>query len=202
MRKGEYSQDTQLGAVRRQLRGDAIVNATIGSLLALSFLVSVLGLFLFIWALTHGLMRAGPDAAQIIFEEGEVGVVEEPAGSSKQRDALQDIERKSVYSVLGFHSTGLAAVFFRRRVDHLYVSVWDIAAALLWFTILYVVAKIPYTHFGVEQATVNWWYAHNVLGFWLTPLGLGAAYYFIAKMSARPSVAHWAGGDELKAQQK
>jgi hypothetical protein len=117
MRKGEYSQDTQLGAVRRQPREDAFVNATIGSLLAPSFLVSVLGLFLFICALTHSLMRADPDAAQIIFEEGEVGVVEGPAGSSKQRDALQDIERKSAYSVFGFHSTGLAAAFFRRRVD-------------------------------------------------------------------------------------
>ena len=37
---------------------------TIGALLALSFLISVFGLFLFIWALTQGLMRAGPDAAQ------------------------------------------------------------------------------------------------------------------------------------------
>jgi cytochrome c oxidase cbb3-type subunit 1 len=74
----------------------------------------------------------------------------------------------------------------RRNVHHLYVSVWYISAALLWFPILYVVAKVPHVHFGVEQALVNWWYAHNVLGLWLTPLGLGAAYYFIAKVLGRP----------------
>jgi cytochrome c oxidase cbb3-type subunit 1 len=68
----------------------------------------------------------------------------------------------------------------------LYVSVWYISAALIWFPILYVVAKVPYVHFGVEQAIVNWWYAHNVLGLWLTPLGLGSAYYFIAKVLGRP----------------
>jgi cytochrome c oxidase cbb3-type subunit I len=45
---------------------------------------------------------------------------------------------------------------------------------------------VPYVHFGVEQAVVNWWFAHNVLGLWLTPLGLGAAYYFIAKVLGRP----------------
>lgn len=209
-------------------------------------------------------MRAGPDAAQFIFEKGEVGVVEEPASSSKQREALQEIERQSADSVFGAHSTGLAATspqleareaedrssraaafafltssmlwlvigsvagliasqkltspdfltqyawltfgrirtahlnmviygwawmaglgkcavplfltLLRRKVDHLYVSVWYIAAALLWFPILYVVAKVTYVHFGVEQAIVNWWYAlHTVLGLWLTPLGLGAA---------------------------
>jgi cytochrome c oxidase cbb3-type subunit 1 len=74
----------------------------------------------------------------------------------------------------------------QRNVHHLYVSVWYISAALLWFPILYVVAKVPHVHFGVEQALVNWWYAHNVLGLWLTPLGLGAAYYFIAKVLGRP----------------
>ena len=72
------------------------------------------------------------------------------------------------------------------NVDHLYVSVWYIAAALIWFPILYVVAKVPYVHFGVEQAIVNWWFALNVLGLWLTPFGLGAAYYFIAKVLGRP----------------
>jgi cytochrome c oxidase cbb3-type subunit 1 len=311
---------------------------TIGALLALSFLISVLGLFMFIWALTQGLMRAGPGAAQVIFEKGEVGVVEEPAISSRRRIALQEIESNSVDTYFSADSKGIApaspeleareaqdkssraAAFafltssilwlvlgsaagliasqkltspdfltqtawltfgrvrtahlniviygwasmaglgialwmlprllktnlvgerfavagaglwnagvaagvaailsgwtdglqwleipwqigillavggalcavplfltlLRRKVDHLYVSVWYISAALVWFPILYVVAKVPYVHFGVEQATVNWWYAHNVLGLWLTPLGLGAAYYFIAKVLGRP----------------
>lgn len=73
-----------------------------------------------------------------------------------------------------------------RKVDHLYVSVWYIGAAFIWFPILFLIANIPHVHFGVEHAIVNWWFAHNVLGLWLTPFGLGAAYYFIPKVLGKP----------------
>jgi cytochrome c oxidase cbb3-type subunit 1 len=73
-----------------------------------------------------------------------------------------------------------------RTVKHLYVSVWYIGAAFLWFPLLYAVANAPGVHFGVEQATMNWWFGHNVLGLWFTPLGLGAAYYFIPKVLGTP----------------
>src|ERR1700682_134987 len=68
---------------------------TIGALLALSFLISVLGLFMFIWAQTNGLMQSGPGAAQVIFAEGEVGLVEDPSISPTERAALQHIESKA-----------------------------------------------------------------------------------------------------------
>jgi len=74
----------------------------------------------------------------------------------------------------------------RRKVKHLYVSVWYIGAALLWFPILFLIANWPDLHFGVQQATMNWWYGHNVLGLWFTPLGLAAAYYFIPKVLGKP----------------
>jgi cytochrome c oxidase cbb3-type subunit 1 len=74
----------------------------------------------------------------------------------------------------------------RRQVKHLYVSVWYLGSALLWFPLLYAVANAPGVHFGVEQATMNWWFGHNVLGLWFTPLGLGAAYYFIPKILGTP----------------
>jgi cytochrome c oxidase cbb3-type subunit I len=73
-----------------------------------------------------------------------------------------------------------------RRVKHLYVSVWYLGAALLWFPVLYTVANFPGIHSGVEQATMNWWYGHNVLALWFTPLGLAAAYYFIPKVLGTP----------------
>jgi cytochrome c oxidase cbb3-type subunit 1 len=73
-----------------------------------------------------------------------------------------------------------------RQVEHLYVSVWYLGAALLWFPLLYAVANAPGVHFGVEQATMNWWFGHNVLGLWFTPLGLAAAYYFIPKVLGTP----------------
>ncbi|HEY9517411.1 MAG TPA: cbb3-type cytochrome c oxidase subunit I [Gemmatimonadaceae bacterium] len=73
----------------------------------------------------------------------------------------------------------------RREVDHLYVSVWYLVGALVWFPILYGIANWP-LFAGVESAAVNWFYAHNVLGLWLTAINLGAVYYFIPKVLGRP----------------
>jgi len=74
----------------------------------------------------------------------------------------------------------------RRTVEHLYVSVWYLGLALFAFPVLYIVANLPNTHFGVQQAAMNWWYGHNVLGYFLTPLALASIYYFLPKVIGRP----------------
>lgn len=93
-----------------------------------------------------------------------------------------------VFFVIGGGMAGvpIIATLLRSKVPHIYVSGWYLGAAFLWFPILFVVANVPYVHFGVEHATVNWWFAHNVLGLWLTPIGLACAYYFIPKVLGRP----------------
>ena len=93
-----------------------------------------------------------------------------------------------------FASYALIAIWgiitFRfRREKHLYVSQWYLLAALFWFPWLYSAAQIllimePVR--GVVQAAVNWWFAHNVLGLWFTPIGIGAIYYFIPKVLGQP----------------
>lgn len=90
--------------------------------------------------------------------------------------------------VLGGAMAGFPIILtmVRRRAKHLYVSAWYLGAAFVWFPILFVIANVPGIHFGVEHATINWWFAHNVLGLWLTPFGLACAYYFIPKVLGRP----------------
>ena len=73
-----------------------------------------------------------------------------------------------------------------RKVESLYVTTWYHTAALLWITMLFIVGKLPGVHFGVQQAGMNWWYGHNVLGLWFTPVAVGAIYYFLPKIIARP----------------
>lgn len=80
----------------------------------------------------------------------------------------------------------LLLTLLQRRARHLYVSVWYIGSGLLWFPIMFVVANFPGLHFGVQQATMNWWFGHNVLGLWFTPIGLAAAYYLIPKVLGKP----------------
>jgi cytochrome c oxidase cbb3-type subunit 1 len=90
--------------------------------------------------------------------------------------------------VIGGALVALPLVFTlqNRRAKHLYVSIWYMGAALFWFPTLFFIANIPGLHFGVEQATMNWWFGHNVLGLFYTPLGLAAVYYFLPKIIGRP----------------
>lgn len=93
-----------------------------------------------------------------------------------------------IFLVVGGALVGvpLWLTLLNRKVKHLYVSVWYIGAGLLWFPILFLIANWPALHFGVQQATMNWWFGHNVLGLWFTPIGLAASYYFIPKIIGKP----------------
>jgi len=73
-----------------------------------------------------------------------------------------------------------------RKVHHLYVSVWYMGAALFWFPILFFVGNLPAVHFGVQQAAMNWWFGHSVLGLFYTPMALASVYYFLPKIIGRP----------------
>lgn len=83
-----------------------------------------------------------------------------------------------------------AVITFRfGKSRHIYVSQWYILAALFWFPWLYSIAQIMLIFEparGTVQALVNWWFAHNVLGLWFTPIGLGAVYYFLPKVLGKP----------------
>lgn len=106
-------------------------------------------------------------------------------------DGLEWLEipwQVSILLVIGGALIALPLVFtlVNRKVDHLYVSIWYMGAALFWFPVLYLVGKLPAVHFGVEQATMNWWFGHNVLGLYYTPIALASVYYFLPKIIGRP----------------
>jgi cytochrome c oxidase cbb3-type subunit I len=95
---------------------------------------------------------------------------------------------------LGFvlFAASIFRTFVDRRVEHIYISLWYILASLVWFPILYVVGNGRFYQ-GVSQAAMNWWFAHNLLTVWVTPLGLAAAYYFIPKVIGRPIYSYYLG---------
>ena len=80
----------------------------------------------------------------------------------------------------------LVQTLLQRRVHHLYVSVWYMGCALFWFPVLFLVANIPGLHRGVQQGAMNWWFGHNVLGLFYTPLALASVYYLLPKLIGRP----------------
>ena len=106
-------------------------------------------------------------------------------------------------------------MFAGRRARTIHVSQWYLFAAALWFPLLYLLANLVVhggTARGVPQALAGWWYAHNLLGLWLAPIGLAAAYYLIPTIVRRPIYSaalsslgfwtlavfyHWAGAHHL-----
>ena len=84
--------------------------------------------------------------------------------------------------------------FANRKSDHVYVSQWYILGALFWFPWLYIIAEMMILYVparGVVQSVTNWWFAHNVLGLWLTPVALGIAYYLIPKVLGKPIYSYY-----------
>lgn len=98
-----------------------------------------------------------------------------------------------VLAFIGFSMAVVIAasvlMFVRRQVKHTYVSQWYLFGAVLWFPFLYALGVLlseTDAARGVAKAAANWWFAHNVLGLWFTPIGLATAYYMIPKVIGRP----------------
>lgn len=83
----------------------------------------------------------------------------------------------------------LLATVATRRTDRMYVSLWYWTAGLLWTGINYLIGCIvlPLGPTGATSAAMHGFYLHNVVGLWITPIGLGAVYYFMP-LSAKNKV--------------
>jgi len=156
-----------------------ITNAALGMILWV--LPRLLGTRLLggIWAMLGGALINTGIAGGI----GAIGT-----GWSDGMEYLEIPWQFAIFIFVGFVLVILPVLFtlVNRKVEHLYVSVWYMVAALLWIALLFLVGKLPGVHTGVQQATTNWWYGHNVLGLWFTPVSVGAIYYFLPKIIGRP----------------
>ena len=68
----------------------------------------------------------------------------------------------------------------RRRHEHMYVSLWYWVAGMLWTAINLPLGSLILPNMsGVTSAATHGFYLHNVVGLWITPMGLGVAYYML-----------------------
>lgn len=119
---------------------------------------------------------------------GTLGIL---AGDSRSIEWLEYPGYATPILFIAYAFIGIwGVIMFRyRKPGHVYVSQWYLLAAFLWFPWLYGTVNIlliwqPIQ--GSAQGALNWWYAHNVLGLWFTPIGLASAYYMIPKVIGRP----------------
>lgn len=108
--------------------------------------------------------------------------------------------REFMWPVMGLFATALvllAVTLYRtiaRRVTReIYISNWYILAALLWTTVLAVIAYVPWIQSGLADTVVQGYYMHQGVGMWFTPMSLGLAYYFLPKLLNKPIYSYSLG---------
>lgn len=88
---------------------------------------------------------------------------------------------------------------FKRKEEHMYISLWYMMASLIGVAILYVTnsAAVPVSLFksysayaGTNDANVHWWFGHNAVALALTTPPLAMFYYFLPKATGVPIYSH------------
>ncbi len=91
-----------------------------------------------------------------------------------------------VMVIFSVHRTVLA-----RKKPHLYVSVWYLLGGLYTTAITYLVGNFLTLAFtGLGNQIIHAWWLHNAVGMFITPLGVGIAYYFIPIAAQQPIYSH------------
>lgn len=94
-----------------------------------------------------------------------------------------------MFAGFAFVGLGGAALYRFRRQDLVYISVWYLLGAFFWFPWTLGTANVVLASEsvrGVMQNVVGAWFAQSILGWWLTSLGLAAAYFLIPKVINQP----------------
>jgi cytochrome c oxidase cbb3-type subunit 1 len=84
----------------------------------------------------------------------------------------------------------------RRRTENLlYVSVWYIFGAVIFTFFTYFFGNAVWNPdtgsiTGIPDAILAWFYGHNVLGFFFTPLAVASAYYIVPIACRAPLYSH------------
>lgn len=103
-----------------------------------------------------------------------------------------DIAIALIWVVFGIN---LIMTTVKRRVKHIYVSIWFYIATFVTVAVLHIVNSIAIpvsflksypVYAGIQDALVQWWYGHNAVAFFLTTPFLGLMYYFVPKAANRP----------------
>jgi cytochrome c oxidase cbb3-type subunit 1 len=79
--------------------------------------------------------------------------------------------------------------FHSRQEGPLYPSQWFVVGSLFWFPWIFSTAALLLLYMpvnGVLQASIAWWYAHNLTVVFLGFAGLASSFYFIPKLLGRP----------------
>jgi cbb3-type cytochrome c oxidase subunit I len=78
-----------------------------------------------------------------------------------------------------------------RREKQIYITLWYFMGTFIWFPLVYIIGNRTFVSLsGLNDAAVNWFFGHNVLGLWFTTLGVGMTYYLLPIITRQPLFSH------------
>jgi cbb3-type cytochrome c oxidase subunit I len=96
--------------------------------------------------------------------------------------------------MFGLVAYNVIMTFATRKEKELYVTAWYMLGAVITTPVVYIIGNqflFPNNPIaGVNDSVANWFYGHNILGYWFTPVGIGAVYYLLPKMTGAPVWSH------------
>ncbi len=126
-----------------------------------------------------------------------VGIVALSMGYTQNREYAEFIwpVDLGVLLVLAVIFYNMLRTVMARQENLLYVSVWYVFGAVIFTFFSYFFGNAvwePQTGsiVGIPDAILAWFYGHNILGFFFTPLSVAVAYYVIPITSRRPLYSH------------
>jgi len=88
----------------------------------------------------------------------------------------------------------LVMTVLHRREQLLYVSVWYALGGVLWTAVVFPLGNVMWRFSGSLTGTVDavwlWFYGHNILGLYLTPLAVAVLYYLMPRIAKAPLYSH------------
>lgn len=137
-------------------------------------------------------------------------------GMTQGREYAELIWPIDVMVMTGLLLTGynIYRTIFSRKEKKLFVSLWYIMGTLVWMPMLYFVGNVMWQPLlgntdpsnpsamtnlagfpsgglnGIDDVTWQWFYGHNVLGYWFTTSGVAIVYYLVPVITRSPLYSH------------
>ena len=184
----------QLSRQTDTLPRGAVMDSAILSLLG-AFVLSIIGLFVFIWSLRKGLLVENPAAASVIFARGEIGRVDDPALADAGRRSMQQAATPAEAPVLAADAAELRDRIASDRSTAFPVFMF-VAFACFWLLVgslagLTSSIKLHEPDWLTEQAWLTFGRIRTVhltavLYGWITNAALGMIAVAVAAAAAHP----------------
>lgn len=147
---------------------------------------------------------------------GIVGYLTLSLGLTQAREYAELIWPIDIMVLTGLLLTGynIYKTIFARKEKKLFVSLWYIMGTMVWMPMLYFVGNVMWQPLlpnndpgipslqsniagfpsgslnGIDDVTWQWFYGHNVLGYWFTASGVAIVYYLVPVLTRSPLYSH------------